>query len=527
MRAVVFDWRGTLVSELTQDRWAREALRRSGRDHSDTATKDLLRTILTAAGEPNRLKDPFGNTSFERHRDTYYSVFADAGLPEDLAHELFAVDSDPSYNIFAVDAAETIAAVKKKGCRVAVASNIHFDIRPMFEAVGLLDAIDTFVLSNEEGVQKPDPAFFQLALDRLGTPAEHTLMVGDNASRDGAAVDVGMPYLPVPQLTDPRHRQLHLVTNAVARRCDPVATCARGVCLIPHTTRSDKEFVVAESPIDLRTDVAHPARDAGHARRRVPDPVIGRFPPTRQKVISLWTAAVATVILSTTGCGLSDNPYEKTNPADTQKAAARLAELPTLEDTETQLRAAVVELGSYVSSLVPGLTWQWVDERSVESCDRPYDQTQGSKVRLQNYVSNSGIPDTVWPQVLDRARRLADPLGVTGSEVFANKPGNHTVRLDSQEGTTIFLGTQGAVISSNTGCRLPQHDLFRFVAGQGNPASSGSPARSCWLRCMRARSRSCRRGYVLTDWGRVNVSRLLETETGPDLTERTRAPWTT
>ncbi|MQY24367.1 LppA family lipoprotein [Nocardia macrotermitis] len=152
---------------------------------------------------------------------------------------------------------------------------------------------------------------------------------------------------------------------------------------------------------------------------------------------------------------MSDNPYGKTGSADTQKAAARLAELPTLEDTETQLRAAVVELGSYVSSLVPGLTWQWVDERSLESCDRPYDQTKGSKVRLQNYVSNLGIPDTVWPRVLDRARQLAAPLGATGSEVFEDKPGNHTVRLYSQEGTVIFRGTQGAVISSNTGCRLP------------------------------------------------------------------------
>lgn len=170
---------------------------------------------------------------------------------------------------------------------------------------------------------------------------------------------------------------------------------------------------------------------------------------------ALCAAAIATAILSTTGCGMFDNPYEKTSSADTQKAAARLAELPTLEDTETQLRAAVVELGAYVSSLVPGLTWQWVDDRSLESCDRPYDRTKGSKVRLQNYVSNPGIPDTVWPQVLDRARQLAAPLGATGSEVFENKPGNHTVRLYSPEGTTMFVGTQGAVISSNTGCRLP------------------------------------------------------------------------
>lgn len=166
-------------------------------------------------------------------------------------------------------------------------------------------------------------------------------------------------------------------------------------------------------------------------------------------------AVVATAIFSAAGCGMSDNPYEKTDAADTRSAATRLAGLPTLEDSETQLRAAVVELGAYVGSLVPGLTWTWVDDRALESCDRPYDQTEGSKVRLQNYVSTAGIPDTVWPRILDRARQLAGPLGATGAEAVENKSGDHRVRLYSREGTMIFLGTQGAVISSNTGCRLP------------------------------------------------------------------------
>ncbi|WP_067891746.1 HAD family hydrolase [Nocardia vaccinii] len=216
VRHVVFDWRGTLVSELTEHGWASEALRKSGRDHSDAATTNLLRTIRKAAGEPNRMKDPLGNTSYERHRTTYYTVFAVAGLTDELADALFAVDSDPSYNIFAVDAAETIAALKANDCRIGVLSNIHFDIRPTFEQAGLLDSIDAFVLSSEQGVQKPDPAIFRLALDRLDARPEQTLMVGDRPSRDGVAVEVGIPTMLVPQLTDPRHRQLHHVTNAVA-----------------------------------------------------------------------------------------------------------------------------------------------------------------------------------------------------------------------------------------------------------------------------------------------------------------------
>ncbi|WP_281181926.1 HAD family hydrolase [Nocardia vaccinii] len=215
IRAVVFDWRGTLVSELTQEGWAREALRLARREHDDHAVRALLDEIRKAAGQPNRLQSPHGNTSAERHRETYYTVFADAGLDDELADALFAVDSDPAYNIFAVDAAHTVASLLEKNCKIGVLSNIHFDIRPMFEEARLLDSIDTFVLSGEQGIQKPDPAIFRRALELLGTRAEQTLMVGDRASRDGVAIEVGMPTLLVPALTDPQQRRLHLVTNAI------------------------------------------------------------------------------------------------------------------------------------------------------------------------------------------------------------------------------------------------------------------------------------------------------------------------
>ncbi|WP_429429064.1 HAD family hydrolase [Nocardia sp. GAS34] len=193
----MFDWRGTLVSELTAEGWAREALRRAGRDHDHDAATRLVRTIRHAAGEPNRLQSPHGNISADQHRQTYYSVFADAKLDTDVADALWDVDSDPGYNMLAVDAAATLHTLAEKGCKIGILSNIHFDIRPTFDAE-LLDLIDTFVLSGEQGVQKPDPTIFRLVLDQLGTPAAQTLMVGDRPTRDGVAVEVGMPTLLVP-----------------------------------------------------------------------------------------------------------------------------------------------------------------------------------------------------------------------------------------------------------------------------------------------------------------------------------------
>ncbi|MFF3221642.1 HAD family hydrolase [Nocardia suismassiliense] len=215
IRAVVFDWRGTLVSELTPKRWAEEALKRARRESHDAAVSQLLLDIKMAAGQPNRLQSPRGNISYAAHRDTYYQVFTDAKLSSEVADALFHVDSDPSFNKFAVDAAATLIALKQSGYKICVLSNIHFDIRPVFKDANLLDLIDTFVLSNEEGVQKPDPAIFERALEKLGTCAAETMMVGDRASRDGVAVEIGMPTLLVPALTDPQQRRLHLVTSAV------------------------------------------------------------------------------------------------------------------------------------------------------------------------------------------------------------------------------------------------------------------------------------------------------------------------
>lgn len=44
-------------------------------------------------------------------------------------------------------------------------SNIAFDVRPAFEAIGAAVDVDEFVLSFEVGAVKPDPAIFTAALN--------------------------------------------------------------------------------------------------------------------------------------------------------------------------------------------------------------------------------------------------------------------------------------------------------------------------------------------------------------------------
>lgn len=224
LRAVVFDWRGTLVTTLGEETWVRTALRSLGRDSRAETVAQVRSAIVDADGHSGRLDAPDIDADRDRHRDAYYAVFGDAGIDGELADALYTVESDPSHNRFATDVAATVAGLAERGCKICVLSDIHFDIRPAFAAQGLEPLIDSFVLSYEQGVQKPDPAIFRAALEQLGTGAEETLMLGDRPSHDGAAVSVGMPVLLVPPLNHVNERRLHHV-DALISMSHPTQGC--------------------------------------------------------------------------------------------------------------------------------------------------------------------------------------------------------------------------------------------------------------------------------------------------------------
>lgn len=205
MDAVLFDWRGTLV--LAQDRlWVSTALTLIGRDASATdAVLNAIRPVAADLDAPGIDADPL------LHARVYRQVLADAGLDADLVEALYTVDSDPLHNSFALDAGPTLRALHDAGVRVAVVSDTHVDIRPAFAAADLDSLVEVFTLSFEQGVQKPDPAMFTRTVAALDVSAAHTLMVGDRSQPDGAAVELGLTTLLLPQLRSTDDRRLHHV----------------------------------------------------------------------------------------------------------------------------------------------------------------------------------------------------------------------------------------------------------------------------------------------------------------------------
>ncbi len=91
--------------------------------------------------------------------------------------------------------AELVAFVRslRPRYKTAILSNAWGGARQMFAQVyGLGDAVDTMVISAEEGVAKPHPRIYHIAVERLDMRPEEAVFVDDMAKNVEGARAVGM-----------------------------------------------------------------------------------------------------------------------------------------------------------------------------------------------------------------------------------------------------------------------------------------------------------------------------------------------
>jgi putative hydrolase of the HAD superfamily len=84
-------------------------------------------------------------------------------------------------------AAALLRELRARGLATAVVSNFDRRLPGVLEALGLRSALDALVVPSDAGAAKPSPRIFQVALSRLGVPAERALYVGDDPEQDLAA----------------------------------------------------------------------------------------------------------------------------------------------------------------------------------------------------------------------------------------------------------------------------------------------------------------------------------------------------
>lgn len=77
------------------------------------------------------------------------------------------------------DVRPALDRLRRLGLKLAVASNANGTVLRAFNRLGLATYFDCVCDSHFEGVEKPDPRFFEIVLERAGARADSTLHVGD------------------------------------------------------------------------------------------------------------------------------------------------------------------------------------------------------------------------------------------------------------------------------------------------------------------------------------------------------------
>ncbi|MDI1464518.1 HAD-IA family hydrolase [Catellatospora sp. KI3] len=230
--AVLFDFHGTLAMTVDPVAWVTAAAAACGTDLDRGRATVLADRIATAGGlpgvaKPVRVPPQLAEAWADRdlyehaHRQAYLGLAATVatdipGLAEAVYERILVAEGWQPYP----DARPTMAALRAAGVKVAVVSNIGFDIRPLLDAWGLTELCDAVVLSYEVGCIKPDQKIFLRACGMLAVDPERTLMVGDTPA-DAGAVSIGCSALIVPAASAGRPNGLH---RALSLAVSPLPT---------------------------------------------------------------------------------------------------------------------------------------------------------------------------------------------------------------------------------------------------------------------------------------------------------------
>ncbi|MGW0629220.1 HAD family hydrolase [Streptomyces sp. NPDC002758] len=219
MTAVLFDFSGTLFRVESTESWLRAVLADAALTLPEPELAEAARALEEAGALPGgaipaelpvELADVWAvrDESAELHRAAYTGLTRRVPLPDPgLYDALYDRHMTPKAWSPYPDTAKVLRTLRERGIGVGVVSNIGWDLRPVFREHGLDRCVDTYVLSYEHGIQKPDARLFSVACEALGADPRDVLMVGDSRPADGGAAALGcqvhfVDHLPVSERPD-------------------------------------------------------------------------------------------------------------------------------------------------------------------------------------------------------------------------------------------------------------------------------------------------------------------------------------
>jgi len=156
--------------------------------HSDLGNPDLARAEAMARREINRTVLAGARIS-EKWRDYFRILLREAGVPaesyEVIIDSLWSAHQRVGlWTAVAEGAPEAVSALGQRGFRLGVVSNAEGHVERDLRGAGFEGVFETVIDSHIVGVEKPDPAIFEIALERMKLNRETTIFVGDLPSVD-------------------------------------------------------------------------------------------------------------------------------------------------------------------------------------------------------------------------------------------------------------------------------------------------------------------------------------------------------
>lgn len=153
-----FDMGGTLIDETAawDDRIARTC-ERHGIPQAD------FRAAMAEAATSNRMEYLSALESFGISQREKWNSAPEVPYPE---------------------AKQVLEALKSRGYRLGIIANQALDARDRLKKFGLYELFEVIVISQEQGVSKPQRAIFLDALYKAGATADRCAMIGDKLTND-------------------------------------------------------------------------------------------------------------------------------------------------------------------------------------------------------------------------------------------------------------------------------------------------------------------------------------------------------
>ncbi len=199
VRAVLFDVGETLVHPAPSfPELFSTVVAAQGHVRSPDAVIHASRAVFHRFSEAARDVELW-TTSPERSarfwKGVYERMLGELEIADDgrLADLLYATFTDPANYALFDDVEPTLDELEAGGLVLAIVSNFEAWLEDLLETLGVRDRFGIRVISGHEGIEKPDPQIFQLALTRLALDPADAMYVGDNPEFDVApAATLGM-----------------------------------------------------------------------------------------------------------------------------------------------------------------------------------------------------------------------------------------------------------------------------------------------------------------------------------------------